>query len=269
MSVQTRNRYLKNLVGNPSGHKAIMTELDSGPEVTREVSVFLNIARGNPETAIGNNVTMVDPKYKYMSIYSGQGRSADSGHTYPSLYYFTKEVEDFFRKLFERVSDASKHPLSKYDLWHGHFVRYDDGTDFCIVFHAKEYPKDLRLELSGPFSSEDSACRYRNILWKRSGNRIYQIDAGWYSLSQKKLLSPNQFFDEIIDDFAKERVALYRSFAAPNPEQAGNDVRAARTLPQEELGYNSIDLFYLMDEQPNPRIVMKKMGLLAEGLPKV
>lgn len=238
MSEATRKNFLDQLVGNPTTYGGV--QVGSGPQTGDEVRSFLTAAAINGTQAAGNTQKTVEAKYKYMSIDPGTGYGASKDN----VNGFTRPVGEFFCMLFREVRDRTGHQLNKSDLWHGHLVQ-TRASGVCVVFHAKEYPKDVDVDRSsanksGNFSSEDDAYRWRNVLWRASDNTIYKIDAGVYRKSTQTLVHHSPLFDNVIEDLAQEWALIDANDAVK--------LRAARTLSQEELGRQRVDLYYLMNE---------------------
>jgi hypothetical protein len=237
MSEATRKNFLDQLVGNPTTYGGVYA--GNGPQISTEMTTFLNVVAANGSAAAGNTQKTVEAKYAYMSINAGTGRGASNDNV-----NFARPVGEFFCILFRNVSAVTGHRLHKSDLWHGHLVQTRSGG-VCIVFHAKEYPRDVDVDRSsanksGNFSSEDDAYRWRNVVWKASDNRIYKIDAGVYKKSTQTLVHHSALFDNVIEDVALEWDVIGAAY--------GVDKRAARTLEQEEIGRQRVDLYYLMNE---------------------
>jgi hypothetical protein len=237
MSETTRKNFLDQLVSNPTTYGGV--HAGNGPQTNTDVTTFLNVVAANGAGAAGNTQKTVAARYAYMSINAGTGRGASNDNV-----NFTRPVGEFFCMLFREVRDRTGHQLNKSDLWHGHLVQ-TRASGVCVVFHAKEYPKDVDVDRSsanksGNFSSEDDAYRWRNVLWKASDNKIYKIDAGVYRQSTQTLVHRSPLFDNVIEDVAQEWDLIAAAY--------GVDKRAARTLEQEELGRQRVDLYYLMNE---------------------
>jgi hypothetical protein len=235
MSEQTQRQFLDLLIGNPILHGGV--RVGDGPPKNPAINAFLATVALNGATAAGNTGKTIDAKYSFMSIPIGKGRAASNDNT-----FFTRPVGEFFCLLFRKVSETIRHRLHKSDLWHGHLVQ-TRTQGVCIVFHAKEYPRDLLVDgtsanQTGNFSSEDNVYRWRNVLWRASDNGIFKVDAGVYKKSTQTLVHNSQLFNNVIEDAAQEWDAF----------GAGNDKRAARTLEQEILGRQRVDLYYLVDE---------------------
>ncbi len=236
MSKATRENFLDQLAGNPTNFGGV--DVGSGPQINTGVTTFLTVVAANGAGAAGNTQKTVEAKYKFMSVNAGTGRCASDDNV-----NFSRPVGEFFCLLFRNVAAATGHRLHKSDLWHGHLVQTRAGG-VCIVFHCKEYPRDIdndnsSANRSGNFSSEDDAYRWRNVLWKASDNRIYKIDAGVYKKSTKTLVHHSPLFDNVIEDLAQEW---------DWDPTLGVDKRAARTLEQEEIGRQRVDLYYLTNE---------------------
>lgn len=237
MSKAQRENFLDQLVNDPVHNGS--QEVGNGPQMTNEVRSFLTTVATNGGQAAGTTQKTVEAKYKYMSINPGVGRGASNDN----INGLTRGVGEFFCTLFRGVSSGTGHSLNKSDLWHGHLVQ-TRACGVCVVFHAKEYPRDLDVDRSsanksGNFSSEDDAYRWRNVLWKASDNKIYKVDAGVYKISTKTAVQHSLLFDNVIEDLAQEW-----NWDA----NLADALRAARTLPQEELGRERVDIFYLVNE---------------------
>lgn len=95
-----------------------------------------------------------------------------------------------FTQLFQTIASMSSTwgfnvDLNADDLFHGHvFVvttKQNQAQDIGIVFHAKEYPRDLAAAnnnrgLSSKFTTHDQAYKDRNFIWLASTGTIYDLD---------------------------------------------------------------------------------------------
>lgn len=132
-----------------------------------------------------------------------------SGVTDPHKIWQFKDnsLNNHFIHLFQTISSGSlslgfQVTLSQYDLFHGHLfaLHTTRGTldDIGILFHAKEFPRDLALgnadaEKNSPFTSESPEYRYRNFIWMASTGVIYNID------SDSSEIFPTDFLPEGLD----------------------------------------------------------------------
>lgn len=75
--------------------------------------------------------------------------------------------------------------LSDNDLFHGHIFSVrsmqNQKQDMGILFHAKEYPRDLAAAnhnrgINSPFTTHDQSYKYRNLIWLASTGKIYDLD---------------------------------------------------------------------------------------------
>lgn len=100
-------------------------------------------------------------------------------------------LNDDIADLFKTISLNEKLlgfpvSLTQYDLFHGHiFAVYavkNTISDIGILFHAKEFPRDLHLgnpdaEKNSPFTTLSHGYDYRNFIWLASTSLIYDLDS--------------------------------------------------------------------------------------------
>lgn len=105
--------------------------------------------------------------------------------------------------------------LSRYDLFHGHlFAVYgadDTPQDVGILFHAKEYPRDLILgnpdaEKNSPFTTDSPGYIYRNFIWLASSHIIYDLDG------DSSTIFPQYFLPEMLDTHDPEMKDVIRQY---------------------------------------------------------
>ncbi len=76
--------------------------------------------------------------------------------------------------------------LTLVDLFHGHLMYDNISDDYLIIFHAKEYPKDLfsfhvtKARALDPliplFETTSKHFARRNLIWSLNAQRIWQLD---------------------------------------------------------------------------------------------
>mmetsp|Transcript_119859 Transcript_119859/g.382615 ORF Transcript_119859/g.382615 Transcript_119859/m.382615 type:complete len:455 (-) Transcript_119859:116-1480(-) len=133
-----------------------------------------------------------------------------------------ENVEAFLVGLFRHIADLGLGiELSKQDLFHGHTFALPSSAqegstgEVGILFHAKEYPSDLRMPQGegSPFTTDSPEYADRNILWLASTNQVYVIDPNDES-GRNKVLLLNLDIAEFLQDWqSPERVCAVSSWA--------------------------------------------------------
>jgi hypothetical protein len=161
-------------------------------------------------------------------------------------------VGDYLARLFLRIAADTGHNLHKSDLWHGHLLSPRTGGQPCLLFHAKEYPRDLTVDGSsangtGWFRATAPAMRHRNLLWLASTNTIFQLEGDDGSPLYELVIKP----------------AAVRRFGFLG-ESVLSDALRSRTLHVDDLGAPKVCVYYLIDAPattgPADRIVLQPMG---------
>lgn len=130
-----------------------------------------------------------------------------SGVTKSGVWQFTdKDLNRHFSDLFTTIACSYKKlgykvNLTKYDLFHGHIFAVKTGasvSDVGILFHAKEYPRDLKLgypeaETNSPFTTNAWAYPYRDFIWLASTGIIYDLN------SYSEQIYPKYFLPDGVD----------------------------------------------------------------------
>lgn len=146
----------------------------------------------------------------------------------------------FFKEIFFRISNRFENiSLSLLDLFHGHIiidsssVSYDD---ILIIFHAKEYPKDLesykvnfaleKYPYCKTFTTSSKGYESRNLIWSLRKNIIWRLDTSKASVFSELVKSP-------VYDFAPELVLK------------------ANALQENFFGETLLNINYFNDENAN------------------
>ncbi len=213
MGETERRKIMQDVVDNPEAysHKVITPKVSASFEALRFLS---RIVVGGYDMAAKECQACDDSRYTYMSF--GKG------------IHPPKAAAEFFCGLFDAIQAEGTHQLSGPDLWHGHVVTTHGSGAFAMVFHAKEFPSDMKAYYpKAPLgkSSTDPNHGYRNLLWLAEANKIYMLDCTDNSVLHKK----------IVQDQAAE---------------VGDDALAFRKVDQSDVGEGKVDVFYLSAEGP-------------------
>ncbi|MBF0443619.1 MAG: hypothetical protein HQK54_17060 [Oligoflexales bacterium] len=144
--------------------------------------------------------------------------SKSSGGVSQDAWVFTeKSLNLFFKNMFRKIEAASLEAgivLSEEDLFHGHVFSFENGktADIGIVFHAKEYPRDLAINTghgeNSPFTTSDRSYELRNVIWLMSSGKLWMVDSGKMSGPMKSLMLAEGTDPESDDPFMKEYASL-------------------------------------------------------------
>ena len=209
MSEQSAQTWLRNHVVTSPATYALKGVGYAGPTMKTAVGTFFTNLN-NGLAALSNERTAMDAEYSFMSADNVINAAKDHGFGFDPAY--------FLYDLFNAVSGKCGHSLTRYDLWHGHFV--DMGqSGVGIVFHAKEQPADIQTDAvdnsKSPFRSTDAAFNGRNVLWFAASNRFYALDTGNGSA--------------VLTNYVSDRVAGW-------DEEFKAAVIATRTVFEDDLG---------------------------------
>eukprot|EP00755_Sulcionema_specki_P002284 Sspe_Gene.118377::Locus_111675_Transcript_1_1_Confidence_1.000_Length_1024::g.118377::m.118377 len=104
--------------------------------------------------------------------------------------------------------------LDKNDLFHGHvfsFTNHAGKADLGILFHAKEYPRDLATPWSpgadANFTTADESYKLRNMVWVASSSRLWAIKSTVAKLAP--LVLPDWASPNPTEEWMKEYVELF------------------------------------------------------------
>lgn len=150
-----------------------------------------------------------------------------SGVTNAGVWHFNSEgLNKHFSDLFTTIARSSKQlgykvNLTKYDLFHGHMFAIKAGaivSDVGILFHAEEYPRDLKLgypeaEAHSPFSTSAWAYPYRDFIWLASTGIIYDLNSYSEEIYPKYFLPDgldpsDPMMQEVMQQYLKARTFM-------------------------------------------------------------
>ena len=209
------------------------------PPCPPEVQLFLKQAVSSPSTAMGPPRGQLGRQYDYMSVATAYAPPGPM-------------VGHYLATLFLRIAAATSHHLHKADLWHGHLFSPRTRGPACLLFHAKEYPRDLTVDGSsangsGWFSATAAAMRHRNLLWVPATSTIFQLEANGGSPLYERVIKP----------------AAVRRFGFLGEPVLNNALRS-RTLHVDDLGDPRLCVYYLVHAPPTrapaDRIVLQPMA---------
>lgn len=144
------------------------------------------------------------------------------------IWQFTNnELNNKVIQLFQTIATNQKQlgfnvDLTKYDLFHGHLFALHNAdntvSDIGILFHAKEYPRDLKLgnpdaEKNSPFTTSSPGYGYRNFIWLASTKTIYNLDSYSHEIFPAFFLpdgidSGDPSMQEVIKQYLKARTFI-------------------------------------------------------------
>ena len=169
--------------------------------------------------------------------------------SHSEVWRFDNEaLNDHFKSLFKLIETCGVNvSLSRWDLFHGHIyeIKPQGGIkDILILFHGKEYPRDLARAngkgMESPFTTEDEGFRERNYLYLQSSRKIYVLSGA--PTAQWKRLITQTWLWEAEEPWARELLELQLK---ANTFQDGVFMEFGRGLGNVNYFIEEQDIFFL------------------------